>query len=143
MNRSIAYAAIVTAALLAGCGGSQSPLSPPAQGLAAQPSFGGRAYTILHEFGRSAGDGANPSADLIDVGGTLYGTTAYGGTRNAGTVFSTTLGGEETVLHSFGGSRDGANPTARLLDVNGTLYGTTSSGGANSSGTVFSITPSG
>jgi uncharacterized repeat protein (TIGR03803 family) len=33
-------------------------------------------------------DGAQPSADLIYVNGTFYGTTEYGGTYDYGTVFS-------------------------------------------------------
>lgn len=32
----------------------------------------------------------NPNAGLIDVNGTLYGTTTYGGTYNNGTVFALT-----------------------------------------------------
>jgi uncharacterized repeat protein (TIGR03803 family) len=103
--------------------------------------------TVLHSFGGS-GDGAYPGADLINVNGTLYGTTLLGGTHGHGTVFSVTTSGAETVLYSFkSGSRDGANPSARLLYVNGTLYGTTSHGGANCGGagcgTVFKITTSG
>ncbi|MFY9860796.1 MAG: choice-of-anchor tandem repeat GloVer-containing protein [Candidatus Cybelea sp.] len=79
----------------------------------------------------------------------LYGTTAGGGSRGYGTLFSITTSGSETVLHSFkGGSRDGATPLASLLDVKGMLDGTTASGGAYCSGrggcgTVFSITTSG
>jgi hypothetical protein len=35
-------------------------------------------FTVIHNF--SGGDGANPAAGLImDRGGNLYGTTAYGG----------------------------------------------------------------
>jgi uncharacterized repeat protein (TIGR03803 family) len=143
MNQPAAYAVIAAAALLAGCGGSPSPLSPPPEGLASQSSLGSGAYNVLHAFGDSAKDGANPSSELIDVRGTLYGTTVYGGSNDAGTVFSITTSGKETVLHSFGSPRDGANPMAKLLNVNGTLYGTTSSGGANSSGTVFSVKTSG
>ena len=155
MNRPAAYPVIrkpllryalsagVAAASLAGCGGSQPGLSVPPAGSAAQPSLGSGAYNVLHSFGNSAKDGANPSSELIDVRGTLYGTTVYGGSNDAGTVFSITTSGKETVLHSFGTSRDGANPMASLVNVNGTLYGTTSSGGANSSGTVFSVKTSG
>jgi len=131
------------AALLAGCGESQPPLSMSPQGLAPQQSLASQAYHILHEFGESAGDGTNPYAGLIVVKGTLYGTTLSGGSNNAGTVFSITKSGEETVLYSFGGSGDGSEPLAGLLDVNGTLYGTTLAGGANNSGTVFSVTRGG
>jgi uncharacterized repeat protein (TIGR03803 family) len=130
-------------ALLAGCGGAQPPLSPSPQGLALQQLLPAKPYDILHEFGVSPGDGTHPSAELINVKGTLYGTTPYGGSNGSGTVFSITTSGKETVLHSFGGSHDGAAPMARLLYIKGTLYGTTSSGGRNGSGTVFSITPVG
>jgi uncharacterized repeat protein (TIGR03803 family) len=82
---------------------------------------------------------------LINVKGTLYGTTFYGGkyicrgNHLCGTVFMVTTSGKETVLHSFGGSGDGTNPYARLLNVNGTLYGTAFYGGAYGNGTVFAF----
>ena len=75
--------------------------------------------------------------------GTLYGTTAYGGATNNGTVFKITTSGGETPLHSFGGSGDGIRPLAGLINVSGTLYGTTFQGGANGHGTVFAIIESG
>jgi uncharacterized repeat protein (TIGR03803 family) len=131
------------AALLAGCGESQPPLSVSPAASTPQQSLASHAYNILHEFGNSAGDGTNPYAGLIVVKGTLYGTTLSGGSNDSGTVFAVTETGEETVLHSFGASGDGSGPAARLLDVNGTLYGTTTVGGANNSGTVFSITRGG
>jgi uncharacterized repeat protein (TIGR03803 family) len=111
--------------------------------LAPEQVLATKANHILHPFGRSAGDGTHPAADLIDVEGTLYGTTASGGSKNAGTVFSITTSGAEAVLHSFDGSLDGEDPRARLLNVNGTLYGTTAYGGKNSSGTIFSMTLAG
>jgi uncharacterized repeat protein (TIGR03803 family) len=112
------------------------------------------AETVLYSFKGGEADGKNPmQAPLLDVNGTLYGTTRYGGTRNRGTVFSITTAGEERVLHNFGGSGDGVLPYGGLLDVNGTLYGTTSNGGSVSCGvrygdvhgcgTVFEITTSG
>lgn len=132
-------------ALLAACssGGLQPPHSPSSQGLAPQQPYAEAAYDILHEFGVSSVDGANPSAGLISVKGTLYGTTNRGGAYHRGTVFSITKSGQETVLHSFGASRDGSYPTARLLEVNGALYGTTSGGGSNGVGTVFVVTKNG
>jgi uncharacterized repeat protein (TIGR03803 family) len=141
-SRSI-IVTLVAGGMLAGCGGTQPPLSMPLQGLASQQSLPDRAYKVLHEFDVSPGDGAHPSAELINVKDTLYGTTPYGGSNGSGTVFSITKSGKETVLHSFGGSNDGAAPMARLLYVSGSLYGTTSSGGENGSGTVFNITPGG
>jgi uncharacterized repeat protein (TIGR03803 family) len=107
--------------------------------------------TILHSFKGGASDGAEPWAGLVDVNGTLYGTTVVGGgvTSNCkqldgcGTVFSITPSGKERLLHSFGASGDGGEPEAALLNVNGNLYGTTYYGGTQGAGTVFSITPSG
>jgi uncharacterized repeat protein (TIGR03803 family) len=134
------------AILFAGCGGLQAPLSVTPQGSPLQRSLGHQAYNILHEFGVSPDDGKNPSADLINVKGTLYGTTVGGGSHIYGTVFKITKTGQETVLHNFGGPNDGVNPNARLLYVNGTFYGTTTNGGTRgvySDGTVFSMTPRG
>lgn len=92
-------------------------------------------------------DGSDPEAALINVNGTLYGTTNYGGDAGCGrigcgTVLSVTTTGKEKVLYIFGSrSADGANPYAALLNVDGALYGTTTGGGANGHGTVFSISP--
>jgi uncharacterized repeat protein (TIGR03803 family) len=101
---------------------------------------------VLHSFGGSADAAYEPSGPLLDVKGTLYGTTIYGGEHGYGTVFSITTGGALKTLHSFGAGSDGRIPYAGLIDVKGTLYGTTSGGGAYSCstgetcGTVFSIT---
>ena len=102
--------------------------------------------TVLHFFGQS-GDGSDPYAGLIDVGGTLYGTTLNGGGTGCGgsgcgTVFSINpKTGAEAVLYAFQGGSDGANPYAGLINVKGTLYGTTRAGGMHSLGTVYSIKP--
>jgi uncharacterized repeat protein (TIGR03803 family) len=87
-------------------------------------------------------DGEFPYAGLIDVKGTLYGTTEEGGKYDSGlgTVFAVDAKtGAETVLHSFGSGADGQNPDAGLTDVKGTLYGTTKEGGATGLGTVFAV----
>lgn len=103
--------------------------------------------TVLHKFTGGPYDGAYPDASLIDVNGTLYGTTSAGGnptcnTQGCGTVYSITTSGSEKVLHAFGGGKDGYTPIG-LLDVNGTIYGTTFGGGSgckpNGCGTVYSI----
>jgi uncharacterized repeat protein (TIGR03803 family) len=98
---------------------------------------------VLHSFGVSANDGCQPAANLIDVRGSLYGTTAYGGANgHYGTVFTISpTGSGERVLHSFGAGNDGKFPQAALLNVNGTLYGTTESGGSTNSGTIFALSP--
>src|SRR5580692_3907968 len=97
----------VATVLLAGCGGSETRLDVSQQSLARQQSLPDNPYNILHEFGVSTGDGKNPSAELINVKGTMYGTTVGGGSERYGTVFSITTNGQETVLHSFGGTNDG------------------------------------
>ena len=92
----------------------------------------------LGSFGAPGGPGA-PYASLTLVGSTLYGTTAYGGAYDEGTVFSIPVaGGTPTVLASFNGT-DGGAPTGDLTLSGSTLYGTTSGGGANGDGTLFSI----
>lgn len=105
---------------------------------------------VLYAFtGISSRDGASPSAPLVNVNGTLYGTTQYGGIRGrydntgSGTVFSVTRSGKETVLHRFVDDLDGTRPMAALINVKGTLYGTTWSGGAHDVGTVYKIASTG
>ncbi|MBV8344723.1 MAG: hypothetical protein JO190_06990 [Candidatus Eremiobacteraeota bacterium] len=99
---------------------------------------------VLYSFGSSSGDGVGPAAGLVDVSGTLYGTTDSGGAHGVGTAFSITTGGSETVLYNFGVNRlDGRQPEAALIVVVGTLYGTTQVGGTHGAGTVFSITTDG
>lgn len=101
------------------------------------------AKTVIHRF-RASKYGVFPNAPLIDVDGTLYGTTELGGANGKlGTLFAMTSSGTETVLHSFGGSGDGARPVAGLVSVKGVLYGTTYDGGTHGLGTVFSVTSSG
>jgi uncharacterized repeat protein (TIGR03803 family) len=84
---------------------------------------------------------------ILDSKGNLYGTTADGGSSNAGIVFKLSPSGTETVLYTFAGGPDGANPTVSLVrDKAGNLFGTTYNGGngnGSGDGTVFEISPSG
>jgi len=117
---------------------------------ALDPSTG--AETVLYSFcsQQNCKDGRGPS-NLIDVHGTLYGTTVYGGAAcsddldGCGTVFALDRKtGIETVLYVFCSQQnctDGAEPFAGLIDVKGILYGTTRSGGAGDWGTVFELDP--
>jgi len=98
-------------------------------------------------FFKGGKDGAFPVGGLINVGGTLYGTTASGGgssncENGCGTVFSVTPAGNEKIIYAFKGGSDGIGPNATLIDVDGILYGTTS-GGGKGGGTVFKVTPAG
>ena len=134
---------LVCAASIAGCaqGAGTLPVGTASSTRAASGLRHADA-PIVYAFGGTP-DGATPYAALTDVGGTLYGMTADGGTANQGIVFSVTPGGTETILHSFAGIPDGAAPLGALINVAGTLYGTTSYGGAHGNGTIFSITTSG
>ena len=91
-------------------------------------------------------DGEGPKAGLIDVKGTLYGTTVNGGVHGHGTVFTIDRAtGAERVLHAFEGG-DGHFPYGGLIHWNGNLYGTAINGGTDGCsgfgcGTVFAITP--
>ncbi|MGA8533836.1 MAG: choice-of-anchor tandem repeat GloVer-containing protein [Candidatus Tumulicola sp.] len=106
--------------------------------------------TVLHSFGiRGGPDGSAPVAGLTAVGGTLYGTTIYGGDRNmgdVGTVFSITTSGTYTQLYIFSHAHTrngGGYPWAGLTNLNGTLYGaTTGFGGGGGEGTIFKVTTS-
>jgi uncharacterized repeat protein (TIGR03803 family) len=100
---------------------------------------------VLHSFDPKLGDGELPIAGLLlGANGNLYGTTAFGGSSGAGTVFEISTDGTETILHNFSGSTaDGATPYSNLsMDSNGNLYGTTYNGGTTfASGTLYKITP--
>ncbi|MGA9352518.1 MAG: choice-of-anchor tandem repeat GloVer-containing protein, partial [Terriglobales bacterium] len=130
----------------------------------------GATYKILYQFQGGTLDGANPVASLaLDTQGNIYGTTEYGGTHNAGTVFmlcapgstfpypcSGASGWQEHLLYSFGNyQQDGMYPAAGLSlgSTIGTpvFYGTTVGGGnsdpsctdpsgGNTCGTLFTIT---
>lgn len=111
---------------------------------------------VLHRFGAS-GDGTIPYGRLININGTLYGTTLFGGrngygSSGCGTFFRVTANGKEKVLYNFGsGYYDGCYPTGALINLKHTLYGTTGGGGGMATcnfssfgcGTVFSVTTNG
>lgn len=101
----------------------------------------------LYSF-KDVPDGNGPTGALIDVHGTLYGTTAGGGAYAYGTVFSITPSGSEKVLYSFAGGNDGADPSGGLTALRSVLYGATSKGGGSGCGgygcgTVFRVTTAG
>src|SRR5579864_8122017 len=81
--------------------------------MSATPRFG---VDVLHSF--AGGDGSLPSVALIQAtDGNFYGTTYYGGTSNAGTVFKMTPSGAVTVVHSFTTGVDGGYPLAPLIQA--------------------------
>jgi uncharacterized repeat protein (TIGR03803 family) len=103
----------------------------------------------LYAFGKnSQTDGANPYGGVIlDAAGNVYGTTYFGGSSGAGTVFKIDPSGSETVLYNFkAGTTDGGGPFVGLVrDEAGNLYGTTAYGGDPicDCGTVFKVDANG
>jgi uncharacterized repeat protein (TIGR03803 family) len=100
-------------------------------------------YKVLYRFGARPGDAEGPWAGLLNVNGTLYGTTFLGGDHGVGTVYSISTTGAEAVLHSFGAGSDGNFPKAGLIEMKGALYGTTYTGGTSDNGTVYSVSTGG
>ena len=103
------------------------------------------AFTALHQFTGSSGDGCNPQSGLLLASdGKLYGTTSNGGTYSNGTVFKVaTDGSTENLVYSFGATpSDGVNPmySSLIQAGDGNLYGVTPSGGTSGIGTVFKLT---
>ncbi|MFN7997907.1 MAG: choice-of-anchor tandem repeat GloVer-containing protein [Bryobacteraceae bacterium] len=114
----------------------------------APPQAGSRwTYLVLYSF-LGSGDGSHPGNGLIfDAGGNIFGVTAYGGEKGAGTVFELkppvpgSTAWTETVVYSFTGGADGANPLAPLvLGSDGSLYGT-AAGGLSGRGVAFMLQP--
>ena len=106
----------------------------------------GSGYQLLHSFvGGPAGDGEKPWAGItVAPGGTLYGTTSFGGDaaqgvfgRGSGTLFRLNSDGSNyTILLRFAGSGLGDIPTGITLASDRALYGVTTSG-------IFRITTNG
>lgn len=139
---SARFALSVSAAatLLAACGSQTSVGAPGAvtQGSMLAPRNSSTNYNVLYSFGGGS-DGEHPNSSLVNLSGTLYGTTLAGG--GGGTVFSITSSGTENVLYRFNGRGhpNGSQPNG-LFDVDGTLYGTAADGGSPfQRGTAFSM----
>jgi uncharacterized repeat protein (TIGR03803 family) len=93
-------------------------------------------------------DGGGPYGGLIlGQDGNFYGTTEWGGTNAAGTIFEITPSGELTTLYTFcsmSGCSDGGGPFGTLVQASdGSLYGTTYYYGECSAGyacgTIFKL----
>lgn len=92
--------------------------------------------SVWHEFSETEA----VNAQLLEIGGTLFGTTQTGGTQNLGTLFGfNPQTGEMMTIWNFG-EVDGARPAGNLIaDRQGNIYGTTLNGGEDDTGVVFRI----
>ena len=124
-------------------------------------------HKVLYDFCNSTGcaDGANPvdGSLIMDIDGSLYGTTSTGGTTGGpdggGVVFKLTPNASKThwtysVVYHFcqqASCRDGITPLGNLTyfgaetgspyDKVSPLYGTTAEGGLHNNGIVFAVLP--
>lgn len=108
--------------------------------------------TILYMFTGQNGDGSGMYyvGVIGDKSGNIYGTTAFGGANNNGTVWelvysSKTKTYTESILYSFSSAgSDGQYPYGGLtMDKSGNLFGTTEDGGDANQGVLFELTKSG
>ena len=127
----------------------------------------GTGFTNLFEFYGASYEGAGPIYGVLLSGGTLYGTTEYGGfknnhlsTSNSGSVFAIATNAQPadfstnspnpldaTNLYTFSplpvngiqtDNLDGAEPIG-LISVGNTLYGMTIYGGSGGTGIIYSL----
>jgi uncharacterized repeat protein (TIGR03803 family) len=142
MRLRIVITMLAAIAALDGCShATVAPTALPAVSSVGNPRqvAGSHGYETLHIFAGGGEDGAYPNGGLSLQNGTLYGTTAGGGWRGDGTVYTTSTTGNVYVICSF--EVDylyGVSPDAPVIMVNGTLYGTTESGGYGN-GEVYGI----
>jgi len=101
--------------------------------------------SALYNFGANSDDGNGPvDPVIVDTTGNLYGTTSAGGSENAGTIYSISPTGTETMSFSLcsQGEDCGFYPGtgALLMTPDGTLIGTIPNGGAYDGGVIYSFT---
>ncbi len=102
------------------------------------------AFTTLYRFCEVAScpGGATPYAALVQAtNGSLYGTTALGGSDRMGAVFGIGSAGILTALYSFCAENDcPAAPLGLIQATDRNLYGVFSQGGEDSGGAIFNVT---
>jgi uncharacterized repeat protein (TIGR03803 family) len=103
--------------------------------------------TILHTFTNTSDGGGPVSGVVLDTSGDIYGTTNYGGTGQAGTIFKIDSSGSYSILYNFqSNGTQGQYPVGPLIrDASGNLYGTTSGIGGTGCGcgNVFELDTAG
>ena len=130
----------------------QYPAVPPIQGVDGNlygVTNSGTVYSIALANGTFAALSQAPPTVYAPLflasDGNLYGTSAYGGDFNSGTVFRvTTPAGTVKVMHSFNGT-DGYNPDSPVVQgSDGNLYGTTlTTNISNPPGLIYKMSLSG
>ena len=105
----------------------------------------GTGYRVLRYFSATNNEGYLPVAPPVEgPGGLLYGTTYYGGTADAGTIYRVAKDGSGfAFLYDFqDDGRDGWEPNGPMIrGSDGALYGTTFYGSGPVLGSVFRIKP--
>jgi len=116
---------------------------PTAGGVYSVSSAPAVAVNVLYDFSTVGNVGTRSFAALAQgTDGNFYGSTGYGGSNGAGTIFKMTPAGAVTVLFSC--SNNGVNnPAALMQGRDGNFYGVTGNGGLYGMGTVFRLTPAG
>ena len=103
---------------------------------------GGSLNTLASFAGGNSG--ARSMAGLyLDGSGNLFGTTAFGGPYDDGTVFELPKGGVLKTLAVFNGVNGYLPQSGLITDAVGNLFGTTYGGGISEHGTVFEVSHTG
>lgn len=107
------------------------------------PTGSGWQKSTVYNFANGT-DGSFPAGGLVlDQFGNIFGTTAFGGANNGGTVFKLTPsngGWTFSTIFSFGGNYGSYD--SLFVDSTDNLYGTTAGDGTYGKGSVFELTPS-
>ena len=117
--------------------------------VASTPSLTAQAGSLATIFSFPATSttfGRGPGAGLTELDGVLYGTTEWGGSNQAGSVFSIDPDGTNfQTLYSFGAKADGFayRPEAPVTIVGSRIYGTTHFGGGAQEGIAYAMDLSG
>jgi uncharacterized repeat protein (TIGR03803 family) len=128
-------------------GGGSDAVYPNGSGTVYKMTIEGE-ITTLYTFCPTAPctDGSTPTGMIQASDGNLYGSTYFGGSDNAGTIFQLTPAGEFKLLHSFcsvADCADGDSPNFPPIQGNdGNFYGAGYDGGTGG-GVFYELTASG
>ena len=107
----------------------------------------GTGFTVLKNFDDYAATGLNLYSGVMQgADGALYGTTYYGGSLDAGTLFKLNTDGTGfSILANFDGPMTGGyNEGGGLVQAtDGRIYGTALQGGSSGYGTLYQLNPDG